>query len=61
MDGDRWWMRVGDVAIWITVRPSGHARQTEVYTPHSVPSDTSLGHAEPDITWRNPDITPPTP
>lgn len=34
MDADRWWMRIGDVVVWITVDPSGHARQVEVHTPH---------------------------
>jgi hypothetical protein len=51
MDADRWWMRVGEVHIWVTVDPSGHARQVEVYGPRG-------RMAEPDLVW-HPDLTPP--
>jgi len=62
MDADRWWMRVGDVVIWITVDPSGDARQVEVYTPRDPPPGTShrIDNGDPDLTWHNPDIAPPT-
>jgi hypothetical protein len=40
MDADRWWVRIGDVAIWITVDPSGDARQVEIYPPRDPTADT---------------------
>jgi hypothetical protein len=62
-----WTLRIGDVVIWITVDPSGHARQLEVYTPHdpTATTDPQTGRhthlTGPDLTWLNPARTPPKP